>query len=47
MVIILLEKMLSQKELTLETSYDSACDVLIRGKAGEVLKKIVSKVDSA
>jgi NAD-dependent deacetylase len=27
-----------------ETPYDKVCDVLIRGKAGDVLKKIVDQV---
>ncbi len=30
-----------------ETPYDNVCDILIRGNAGEVLKEIVSKVNSA
>lgn len=29
-----------------ETPYDSACDVLIQGKAGEILKEIVNRVAS-
>jgi NAD-dependent deacetylase len=29
-----------------KTPYDKICDVLIRGKAGDVLKKIVDRVTS-
>ena len=30
-----------------ETPYDQRCDVLIRGKAGEVLRKIVAAVNES